>query len=228
MKNVSLIFMSWLCIASCLVPSLNASANLSFTSPYPKTFAPKAGTLSLGARNTMNVFFESPDMIGQGAGGCFRIQIGERLNTEWFADYVSSKLYQRAERIDKHIGWNVMYYLLDTKSFQRPFTPFLAAGHCFDYTGIRLNGADQPTVGKWTSAVQMSFGTHFNINPRFDITLSSLYDLHLGREVEVELTPENKVEIESHRNAGWEGHVMLILSVNYKIAQLWTSGKQLK
>lgn len=228
MKNVNWIFSSWLCFICCVSCSLEVQATSSSITPSPRPFTPRSGTFSLGARNTMNIFFESPDMIGQGAGGSFRIQIGERLNTEWFADYVSSKLYQRAERIDKHIGWNVMYYLLDTKSFQRSFTPFLAAGHCFDYTGIRLNGLDQPTIGKWTSAVQMSLGTHCNINQRFDITLSSLYDLHLGREVEVELTPENKVDIESHRNAGWEGHVMLILSVNYKIAQLWTSGKQSK
>lgn len=228
MNIVKGIFIAWLSFACCVNNCLFAREFLNVPLRHQRPFVPGSGTFSLGARNTMNVFFESPDMIGQGAGGSFRIQIGERLNTEWFADYVSSKLYQRAERFDKHIGWNVMYYLLDTKSFQRPFTPFLAAGHCFDYTGIRLNGADQPTVGKWTSAVQMSFGTHYNINPRFDITLSSLYDLHLGREVEVELTPENKVDIESHRNAGWEGHVMLILSVNYKIAQLWTSRKQLK
>lgn len=223
MRKVTIIFkvMSAMLVLCGLHQPLNASSLFFGKERYP--FKPGPGTISLGARNTMNVFFESPDMIGQGAGGSFRIQIGERLNTEWFADYVSSNIYQRAERIDKHIGWNVMLYLIDPKGFDRTLTPFLAAGHCFDYTGISLHGKNQPTIGKWTSAVQMSLGTHYNINNRFDITLSSLYDLHLGREVEVELTPANTVEIERNRNAGWEGHIMLILSVNYKIARLWRS-----
>lgn len=185
-------------------------------------FDKQAGMFSLGARNTINMFTDEPQMLGKGAGGSFRIQIGEHLNTEWFLDVINSNLYNRANRTDAHIGWNVMLYPFDTKGFTRKITPFLAAGHCFDYTGIRPNGENQQKTGKWTSAVQMSIGSHYNFTPRFDITLSSLYDLHLGHEVEAKLNSENTVVVDKYSNAAWEGHIMLILSVNYKLGKLWT------
>lgn len=188
-------------------------------------FDQNAGRFSLGIRNTVNVFFISPKDIGTGAGGSFRLQLLNRLNTEWFADVITSNLKGQANRMDAHIGWNVMFYLLDPKGFNRKFVPFIAAGHCFDYTGIKLNGENQKRVEKWTSAVQMSLGCHYNITPKFDISLSSLYDLHLGKELDTEIGPDGNVYIEHHKNAGWEGHIMFIISAHYKICQLWKPKK---
>ena len=184
-------------------------------------FKKGGGNFSMGARTTFNVFTNAPKSFGMGVGGSARIQFLERLNTEWFADYVTNDLYGKATRIDAHIGWNVMFYILNPKGFRRKFTPFIAAGHCFDYTGIRLNGENQPMHDRWTSAVQMSLGCHYNITPRFDISLSTLYDLHLGKEIDADLTKEGNVLITEHTNAGWEGHIMFIISVHYKLAKLW-------
>ena len=179
------------------------------------------GNFSLGVRSTFSAFSDGKPTFGMGAGASARIQILDRLNTEWFGDYMTSNLYNKAHRTDVHIGWNVMFYLINPKGFTRKFTPFIAAGHCFDYTGIRLNGPGQPMHERWTSAVQMSLGCHYNITPKFDISLTTLYMLHLGREVDADLEKDGTVTINDHSNAGWEGHVMFIVSVHYKFAKLW-------
>lgn len=184
-----------------------------------------SGTFSLGVRNDYNIFTDAPKSFGAGLGGSMRIQLLNRLNTEWFADYVASSLYGKAHRIDAHIGWNVMFYLLDPKGFKRKLTPFIAAGHCFDYTSIRINGENGAYKRKWSSAVQMSLGCHYNITPQFDVSLSTLYDLHLGNDIESELHKDGTVTIEEYKNAGFEGHIMLIFSAHYKFLKLWTPKK---
>ena len=184
------------------------------------------GVVSVGARSDMNIFAAAPKSPGIGTGGSFRIQLLERLNTEWFADYITTNLYNKAHRIDGHIGWNVMFYVLNPKGFTRKFTPFLAAGQCFDYTSVAMNGENQQQLQKWTAAVQMELGCHYNITPRFDVSLSTLYDLHLGRDLEVLQNPDGTVYLSNARAAGWEGHVMIILSCHYKIFRLWNIKKK--
>ncbi|MDB5282714.1 MAG: hypothetical protein JWO06_1789 [Bacteroidota bacterium] len=191
------------------------------TLPYEK----QGGNFSVGIRNTVNLFSDEPKSFGTGAGGSFRIQLVDRVNTEWFADIISTNLYNRAHRLDAHIGWNVMFYLLNPKGFTRKFTPYVAAGHCFDYTSIRLNGEDQANHVRWTAAVQMSVGCHYNITPKFDISVATMYVLHLGKELDADQQPDGSVMIEEHKNAGWEGHVMLIVSAHYKFLKLWKPRK---
>lgn len=189
------------------------------------SYRKEGGAFSLGVRNTVNIFTNTPNSFGLGVGGSARLQILKRLNTEWFGDYVMNNIYNKASRTDGHIGWNVMFYILDPKGFSRKFTPFIAAGHCFDYTGIRLNGENQPMHERWTSAVQMSIGCHYNITPQFDISVSTLYDLHLGKEIDAEVEKDGTLTIVEHANAGWEGHIMLIFSAHYKFMRLWKSKK---
>lgn len=187
----------------------------------------EGGAFSLGARNDINIFTAAPKYPGIGTGGSARIQVLDRLNTEWFGDYISGNLYNKAHRVDAHIGWNVMFYILKPKGFTRKFTPFIAAGHCFDYTSITLNGENQKQYSKWTSAVQMSVGCHYNITPRFDVSLATLYDLHLGNDLDSDLNPDGSVSITQSKGAGWEGHVMIIVSAHYKICKLWNTKKRL-
>lgn len=212
-------------VALCFPYLIQAQKN--DTTTFKKPFAERmSGTFSLGVRNDYNMFTNAPKSFGVGLGGSMRLQLLNRLNTEWFADYVSSSLYAgRAHRVDAHIGWNVMFYILDTKGFKRKLTPFIAAGHCFDYTSIRVNGENGAHKAKWSSAVQMSLGCHYNITPQFDISLSTLYDLHLGNDVDSELNKDGSVTIEEYKNAGFEGHIMVILSAHYKFLKLWTPKK---
>ena len=185
------------------------------------------GVVSFGARTDVNIFTAAPKSPGIGTGGSVRIQMLDRLNTEWFGDYITSSLYGKVHRVDAHIGWNVMFYILSPKGFTRKFTPFIAAGQCFDYTSVQMNGENPQLYKKSTAAVQMEVGCHYNITPRFDISLATLYDLHLGKDLDTDLNPDGTVSVTESKGAGWEGHVMIILSAHYKIFRLWNVKKKL-
>ncbi|MBL0310010.1 MAG: hypothetical protein IPP77_10120 [Bacteroidetes bacterium] len=182
----------------------------------------QGGNFSLGVRNTVSLFNHGNwREIGTGVGGHFRLQLADRVNTEWFADVLPANIQNKASRMDYHVGWSVMFYLLNTKSFTRKLTPYVLAGHCFDITNIRINGENGDHRSRFSSAVQAGLGCHYNITPRFDISLAAQYMIHLGKELHAEENEAGEMEIELHKNAGWEGHLLLTLSVNYKIYKLW-------
>ena len=185
------------------------------------------GMLSFGVRSDINIFTAAPKSPGIGTGASVRLQMLDRLNTEWFGDYITTSLYGKIHRVDAHIGWNVMFYILNPKGFTRKFTPFIAAGQCFDYTSVQQDGENQRLYSKATAAVQMELGCHYNITPRFDVSLSTLYDLHLGKDLDTDLNPDGTVSVTESRGAGWEGHVMIILSAHYKIGKLWNTKKKM-
>ena len=83
---------------------------------------------------------------GVGIGGQFRLQLGKRLNTEWYFDYLTSEVGDFAQRNDYHIGWSVMYYPGKHVDFSRLLQPYLILGHCFDYTDVlkKTTGAIMP------------------------------------------------------------------------------------
>jgi hypothetical protein len=106
-------------------------------SSVEKTLRP-SGIFSLGARSTIG-FFNSHGANSVGAGGQFRIQLSNRINTEWYADYITSDLDNKVGRKDYHIGWSVFFYYLQKEDRLTPlFQPFVEAGHCFDYTEVRI------------------------------------------------------------------------------------------
>lgn len=179
------------------------------------------GALSLGVRSTVSAFSHgSWKETGYGAGGHFRLQLTDRINTEWFLDLIHTDIQGLANRKDYHIGWSVMYYLISPKDFKRPVTPYVVAGHCFDHTRIAPNGRQSEAQKCGSSAVQMGLGTHFNLTPQFDISLTCQYMLHLGKELHAHVE-DGHVEIEKHNNAGWEGHLLFSISANYKFLRLW-------
>lgn len=137
------------------------------STPEKPFFEKQGGNVSLGVRNTFSTFSDGdPKSFGSGVGGHFRLQLVDRVNTEWFADVLSSNIKNKAHRMDYHIGWSVMYYLIDPKGFTRKFTPYIVAGHCFDYTHIRLNGENGEAKGRLSTAVQAGS----------DVTTTSLRD----------------------------------------------------
>jgi hypothetical protein len=176
-----------------------------------------AGMFSLGIRNTISVF-NSHEAPSFGAGGQFRIQLSDRVNTEWFADFIKSSTPDLG-RADYHIGWSVMYYVLNperTKIIQ----PYIEAGHCFDYTQLRITSTNL-SRDRWSSAMQMGIGVHFHISPRFDITLKSQYMLHLGGHLHAHLDENGVYEISQHDGFQAEGHLLNTVSLNYKIGRIW-------
>ena len=177
------------------------------------------GEFSLGTRNTFS-FFNHDHGMGAGIGGQFRLQVGKRLNTEWYFDYITSKNGEVSYRNDYHIGWSVMLYLKNNYDFTKLFQPYFIAGHCFDYSKViekknKLNYADRLSM-----ATQAGAGTHINITPKFDCSLSFQYMLHFGKHIEVD-TEGNAVVIEKKSHSSPEGHLLFTIGFHYKFFYLW-------
>ncbi len=179
----------------------------------------RGGLLSLGTRSTVSAFNGHEDeSAGLGIGGQFRIQLADRVNTDWFADYITSDVSDLATRTDYHIGWSVLFYVTENPTAR--VKPYVLAGHCFDHTILQDNSNFTNKAQRWSSAVQGGIGTHFNLTPRLDLSLTAQYMLHLGTELHVE-QGVSSIEFREENGASLEGHMLFNLSVNYKIADLW-------
>jgi hypothetical protein len=179
------------------------------------------GIFSLGMRTTVSTFNHGNwDDVGTGVGGQYRVQFHDRVNTEWYADYLTSKIGKLGQRTDAHIGWSVMFYPLKDPSYKRFLKPYIVMGHCFDYSKVSENANPQNSMERWSAAIQCGVGNHFNLTDRLDLTMKAQYMFHLGNHVEAHIE-EGKFEIHEHGGLSLEGHLLFTLSVNYKIADLW-------
>lgn len=197
------------------------------------------GGFSLGIRTTSSLFTQAGSP-GMGVGGQFRLRVLRLINTEWFADYITTDIGGIGHRTDAHIGWSVMFYLREPEVFTsspgdpagtpkkisyRLFTPYFLAGHCFDYTWIRSAKPFPYTEAKrWSSAVQAGAGVHLNLGTRTDLSFSAQYMMHLGDDVHAHIEDVQGIKtlhIEEHKGFSPEGHLLLTLSANFRIADLW-------
>lgn len=176
------------------------------------------GWFSLGMRSTISTF--SHDGTGLGTGGQFRIQMNNRVNTDWFADYISISIKNKVRSEYYHIGWSVLYYPFKNLYYPKLLQPYVLAGHCFDYN--KKTAINDATISKdrWGSAVQAGIGTHLNLTERFDVSLMAQFMIHLTKELEANIENEI-VEIKMHEHNDLEGHLLLTASINYKIGRLW-------
>ena len=179
----------------------------------------KAGTFSVGTRNTVSMFNDD-DATGKGIGGQFRLRLGNKLNSEWFLDYITSKNGSYTYRNDYHIGWSLMFYPGENGGDDHLLQPYFIAGHCFDKTVVREQKDRSNSAGRLSMATQAGMGTHINITPRFDCSLSGQYMLHFGKEIETAIENE-QVIITKADNSGADGHLLFTISFNYKLLQLW-------
>lgn len=185
----------------------------------------KAGMFSLGSRSTISLFNHYGSGIGTGMGGQFRIQLSNRVNTEWYLDYISSQAGGVIGRKDLHIGWSVFfYYLKNNSSSDKLLQPFFEVGHCFDHTYVNEIGTDN-FLERWSSAVQLGTGVSFNLTPRLDLSTKMQYMIHLGSDIDADLYDDghNHTHVALSKNKGvdLEGHMLVTISMNYKIGKLW-------
>lgn len=192
-----------------------------------KTKEESAGEFELGMRSTYSLFSHD-GYFGEGVGGQFRIRLGANVNTGWFADLITTNIGDLGKRTTGHIGWSVMFYPFDT--YGSKFEPYLIGGHCFDYTKVEkfstiYNDNTDEVAERWSSAVQMGLGTHWNVAERLDFSLNAQYMMHLGTEIHAEIEDHHGLEElhihESTESLGLEGHLLVSLSVNVLIADLW-------
>lgn len=184
-----------------------------------ETIPNNAGWFSLGARSTFSLF--SSDGAGIGTGGQFRIQLSNKVNTDWFADYISIYTKNNIRSEYYHIGWSVLFYPFNKLQYpSSKIQPYVLAGHCFDFNKKTLLSDASITASRWGSAVQAGLGLHFNLSERFDISLTSQYMIHLTSELEV-VSHSTHIHIEPHKHAAIEGHMLSTISVNYKLFRIW-------
>lgn len=169
---------------------------------------------SLGGRSTISLF--DHDGAGIGTGGQFRIQPSNRVNTDWFFDYISINMQNKVRSEYYHIGWSVLYYPSDHLRYPVLVQPYVLAGHCFDYNIKTAMMQPGNSKSRWGSAVQAGAGLHFNLTERFDITLMSQYMIHLTRPLDARIEGD-LITIEKESGSALEGHLLTTLSVNYKI-----------
>lgn len=197
------------------------------TESATKPHAQESGQFSLGMRNTFSAFGSS-GYNGLGYGGQFRIRLGKKLNTEWYADWITTDIGGLGKREDGHIGWSVMFYPLSQLPEKGKISSFLLAGHCFDYTKINAYRTSLAPDSKHrlSTAVQMGLGANYMIGERTDVSLSAQYMSHLGSEIETEkkineATGEKYLAIDEKKNGlTLEGHLLITLSLNVMIADL--------
>ncbi|MBI3500719.1 MAG: outer membrane beta-barrel protein [Bacteroidetes bacterium] len=187
----------------------------------------ETGKLMLGMRSTISAFSDA-GYLGMGTGGQFRLRFGSRMNSDWFADYITTDIGGLARRTDYHIGWSVLCYPFNYKTVKGKFTPYILAGHCFDWTRVEKNGYytdyNMPQ-SRFSSAVQGGIGAHYNLADNFDISLTAQYMLHLGKDIRTTIfyndaTQGNDIKIEKG-DLGLDGHLLINLSVNIYVAKLW-------
>lgn len=180
-----------------------------------------SGIFSLGVRNTVSMFNDGEsDNRGLGAGGQFRVQLAERVNTDWFFDYINGNISDFASRDDYHIGWSVLYYVLNPEKTKK-VKPYLLAGHCFDYSRQRAIVYPISSSKRWSSAVQGGIGSHINLTPRFDLSGTLQYMLHIGTSIHANKDTYGVVYFTKEKGLSSEGHLLLTFSLNYKIVDLW-------
>ena len=165
------------------------------------------------------MFSDDPG-TGIGIGGQFRVQASSRINTEWFLDYIPSKNANISSRKDHHFGWSIMYYPGAMRDFSNVLQPYFLAGHCFDYTKVSEQRNPANHADRWTMATQAGVGTHINLTPAFDCSLSAQYMLHFGKEIKTSVD-KDMVTFQKVPGSGPDGHLLVSLSFNYKLGQLW-------
>ncbi len=179
----------------------------------------QSGNFQLGVRSTVSLFNDSQtNDFGKGIGGQFRLQLADRINTDWFFDYLTSDIGTVANRTDYHIGWSVLFYpYLKEKQKTKPY---ILAGHCFDYSYMAENLNKSNFSERWSSAIQAGIGSHFQLSPRLDLSLTTQYMIHLGNHIHPVITT-NSINFKEEKGASLEGHLLITVGVNYKIADLW-------
>ena len=187
----------------------------------------ESGYFQLGIRNTVSAFNDD-GAAGFGYGGQFRIRVTQRINTDWYADYITTDIGGLAHRTDGHIGWSVLAYPFNCETVKGKFTPYILAGNCFDYTKVAKNNS---TIYKqrYSSAVQAGVGCHYNITDRTDVSLTTQYMMHIGQDVHANVYEHDNVKdvlIEKSKISGVEGHLLINVSMNVRLFDMWGQPKK--
>jgi hypothetical protein len=125
-----------------------------------------SGWFSLGGRSTLSLF--DHDGTGLGTGGQFRIQLSNRVNTDWFADYITINMKEGVRSTYYHIGWSVLYYPFENLQYPKVVQPYILAGHCFDYNEKTVINNPSVSKSRWVLLYKQEL-VHILISPKDSI-----------------------------------------------------------
>ena len=184
---------------------------------HAQSFDYRSGAFALGLRTTGNMFTDD-GMRGLGAGGEFKLGISNRVNTEWFWDYIASRGENTSFRNDNHIGWSVQFALPKSGFNAGQFTPYILGGQCFDLTQVgQWDGPKSPWV--FSAAAQAGLGLSRFVGSRMELNLQLQYMIHLGKHLH--LDPDDVSGYTIARGADFKGHLLGNFSMNFYLFHLW-------
>jgi len=190
------------------------------------------GQLSFGVRSTISLFSQSGNYKGIGAGWQVRYRIAEHLNSEWFADWIVTDIGGLGSRYDSHIGESMLIYPFSNPNAAGHFTPYVLGGFCGDYTKIEANifyndytkTYSTNTKDRWSFATQLGLGTHYNFTKWFDISFTTQYILHAGKDIHSDIETnslgEKYLHIHQQKGNNLEGHLFFTINANFVIADI--------
>ena len=130
-----------------LIAAMLMLCSFTFAQPFNQKNS-QGGIISVGGRTTLSSFNHGEfGNTGMGLGGQFRLQFADRVNSDWFFDYITGDIEDFAHRTDYHIGWSVIYYPM--KNLTPKVRPYVLGGHCFDYTRLVDNANSTNFVERW-------------------------------------------------------------------------------
>lgn len=179
----------------------------------------QAGRFGLGMRNAINLWGGNK-MFGIGAGGQFKLSFSPRVNTDFFADIVSSKGQRNSFRNDYHIGWGVQFALPKDGFGSHRLVPYVMAGQCFDLTEVGVVWqVKSPLI--FSAAVQGGLGLSSFVHRNVELNLQLQYMMHLTQHVHLDWDEYNLASYEVDKGASAEGHLLTTFSMTFYFLRLW-------
>lgn len=177
-----------------------------------------SGVFAIGLRNGLVLSHSSSGWnTGQGLGLQARIMATSHINTEWFFEVFQGGYTPQGVRADGHIGGLMLLY--PQHRLQR-VAPFLAIGPNADYVKLRERVNKQNFVSRWSFGLQSGIGIQINLTRRSDMTISTQYMVHFGKPLILPLE-DSAIILLPHTGSGLDGHFIVNVSFNYKMADLW-------
>ena len=118
-----------------------------------------------------------------------------------------------------HIGWSLMYYLKKDNDNTRVLKPYIMAGHCFDNIHVFEINNKVNKLSLVNMATTAGIGTHINITPRFDCSVTGQYMFDFGKEILKQINEDKLLLVKSSYSAV-DGHPLIAISFNYKISKM--------
>ncbi|MCS6917920.1 MAG: hypothetical protein RMK52_06455 [Chitinophagales bacterium] len=201
----------------CLLLGLPAQAQkplrIKFTDP---------GVFGVGIRTAAGLSIsDSALRVSEGGGVQARLMVLQRLNTEWYAEWLRGGFSDAAYRTDVHLGLNTLLYF--QRRLQR-VAPFVLTGIAADALTLHNRLTARHRTSSWTTALQGGIGFHINLTWRSDLTVSAAYQHHLSHQAILQTEESILAQVPRSGRTG-DGHLLVTLSMNYKITDLWKTLK---